>query len=341
LQTAGAAAKAEIDAGATQYASVGPVFPPSSSGRRTALARWITDSKNPLAARVAVNHVWLRHFGIPLAPTVFDFGRNGKPPTNPQLLDHLARSLIDDGWSLKKLHRRIVVSGAYRTAATTVDGSSADSISATNNRIDPDDLRFWRFPTRRMDAESVRDSVLHFAGTLDLTRGGPELDQEAAETTFRRSLYYRHALEKQSLFLKTFDGPGTEECYRRQETVVPQQSLALLNSTMVRDQAIKIAERITSGEMDRSPPDQSMPKRSKPNQTKPVEPTGGTKTAPRGAIDDGAFVDSAIRTLLGRAPLPDEHKRCVEFLAAGPNQADRRGRLIHVLINHHDFVTIR
>src|SRR5206468_1486678 len=137
-------------------------FPTTSTGRRTALARWITDPKNPLTARVAVNHVWARHFGRPLVPTVFDFGKNGRPPAHPAVLDWLAAEFMDNGWSLKHLHRLLVTSRVYRM------DSHSDSASAAQ---DPDNVYLCRMPPRRMEAEVVRDSVLALAGRLDPTLG--------------------------------------------------------------------------------------------------------------------------------------------------------------------------
>ena len=115
-------------------------YPSSSTGRRLALARWITDEANPLAARVAMNHVWLRHFGQAIVPSVFDFGRNGRPPSHPALLDWLAAEFMERGWSMKAMHRLILTSSAYRMA-TTAD--------AANAAIDRDNVYLWRMPSRR------------------------------------------------------------------------------------------------------------------------------------------------------------------------------------------------
>src|SRR5262249_33179522 len=125
-------------------------FPKNSSGRRLALARWITSKDNPLAARVAVNHIWLRHFGAPLVGTVFDFGKHGQPPTHPALLDWLAVEFMERGWSMKRMHRLIVTSTAYR-----MDSSSEPTAAA----LDPDNRWLWRMNVRRMEAETVRDSL--------------------------------------------------------------------------------------------------------------------------------------------------------------------------------------
>src|SRR5262249_41933583 len=146
-----------------------PIFPTTSTGRRLALARWIADRQNPLTARVAMNHLWLRHFGKAIVPTVFDFGRNGRPPSHPALLDWLAAEFMDRDWSMKKLHRLMVTSSAYRM----------DSVNDGPGRaLDPDNRWLWRMNSRRMEAELVRDSVLHVAGNLDLTMGGPDIPHQ-------------------------------------------------------------------------------------------------------------------------------------------------------------------
>ncbi|MCA9268765.1 MAG: DUF1553 domain-containing protein, partial [Planctomycetales bacterium] len=140
-------------------------FPTTSTGRRTALANWIAAESNPLTARVAVNHIWSRHFGRPLVATVFDFGRKGNPPSHPELLDWLAVELVENDWSMKHLHRLIVLSNAYRMS------SSQAGVSSATLQADPDNRFYWRMNPIRMEAQAVRDSLLHLAGDLDLTMG--------------------------------------------------------------------------------------------------------------------------------------------------------------------------
>src|SRR5581483_836041 len=112
-------------------------------GRRLALARWITDQQNPLTARVAMNHVWMRHFGKPLVPTVFDFGRNGQPPSHPALLDWLAAEFMERKWSMKAMNKLIVTSAAYRMDSTPDTAALAR---------DPENVWLWRMNPRRMEA---------------------------------------------------------------------------------------------------------------------------------------------------------------------------------------------
>ncbi len=213
----------------TTYRDVPPNTPylKVSSGRRLALARWIVDRRNPLAARVAVNHVWARHFGEPLVSSMADFGPCAPRPPLADLLDWLAVELIDSGWSLKHLHRLIATSEAYRMR------SSPAGPDDPNLGIDRDNRYLWRMNDRRMEGEVIRDSLLFLAGQLDATMGGPERPVDSAETGTRRSLYYRTARDERIPLLTTFDAANVEECYRRSETIVPQQALAMTNSGMV------------------------------------------------------------------------------------------------------------
>jgi hypothetical protein len=293
-----ALAKAEADLKAPISAAYAPrkiaTYPASSTGRRLALARWIASPENPLTARVLVNHVWLRHFGTALVSTTFDFGRNGRKPSHPELLDWLAAEFVREGWSLKTLHRLLVTSAAYR---------SDSAPDAAGLGKDPENTLYWRMNVRRMESEAVRDGVLYVSGSLDVARGGPELDQESALTTFRRSLYYRHAPEKQAEFLRLFDAANVNECYERSESIIPQQALALANSTLVEAQSKLLAGRLS-----------------------------------REAAGDDAYIGRAFVTILGREPADAERRDCAEFLRGGPRS---REGLVHVLFNHNDFVTIR
>jgi hypothetical protein len=279
-----------------------PKYPSSSTGRRTALAHWIADRHNPLTARVAVNHVWHRHFGQPLVNTMFDFGRNGQPPSHPALLDWLAVEFMDSGWSMKKLHKLIVTSAAYRLDSTP------DSALL---QADPDNRYYWRHAPTRMTAESVRDSMLALAGKLDLQQGGPELPYEQGLTTFRRSLYYRHANEKQMTFLVAFDAATPGECYRRDSSVAPQQALALFNSSLAQLASTTIEERLSK----------------------------------KAELHPSDFVQQAYQVILGRSATDEEVKLCLSFLDEQQKQSSNlkkaRSSLILVLLNHHEFVTIR
>jgi hypothetical protein len=286
-------------------------FPTTSTGRRSALARWLTDPRNPLTARVAVNHVWARHFGRPLVPTVFDFGRKGTPPTHPELLDWLAVELVESGWSLKHLHRLMVTSEAYRMTSTAAGAASAST-------SDPENRWYWRMNPVRLEAEVVRDSLLRLAGELDLASGGPPVDPVAQEASRRRSLYFVHSHNDHHKFLSMFDAASVLECYRRSESIVPQQALALSNSRFALEMAEKIADRF--GEE-------------------------------LGNVSDAAFVRAAFELVLCCTPTVAEQAECeralqewVELLnKEGVSDARRRARrdLVAALVNHNDFITVR
>ncbi len=287
------------------YTPVGPTYPTQSSGRRTALADWITHPDNPLTARVAVNHVWMRHFGQPLVENTFDFGLRSPRPQHAELLDWLAAELIDSGWSMKHLHRLIVSSQTYRQASQLE--SEADQ---HNGEIDPDNHLFWHFNVIRLEAEVIRDAVMAAAGDLDLRMGGPEIDYERGEEVLRRSLYFRHAYEKQMTMLTTFDAASPNECYRRSPSIIPQQALVLSNSQLSRKMASRLAASIRS-ELTRESSNESSASQ--------------------------VFARQAFLRVLGRAPDEQEQAACVEFLQSGQPEMN----LVHALMNHNDFVVIR
>jgi mono/diheme cytochrome c family protein len=267
------AARKACETPPADYPPLLPSYPETSTGRRAALAAWIASKDNPLTARVFVNHVWMRHFGQPLVPTVFEFGKNGRPPSHPALLDWLAVEFMKSDWDVKKLHTLMLTSKAYRMASSFT-GPAADA----NRKLDPDNLLVWRMTPRPLEAEAVRDSLLSVSGLLDATVGGPELDHNDDAAKLRRSLYYRHAPEKSNLFLTTFDGPSPTECYRRPNTVVPQQAMALVNSKVSARAAEAVAKEIT-------------------------------------AKEPAAVVGEAFRRVLLRSPTDQEAKLCAEFLA--------------------------
>src|SRR5205814_2303810 len=137
-----------------------------------------------LTARVAMNHIWMRHFGQAIVTTPSNFGLNGRAPTHPQLLDWLASEFMAQNWSMKAMHRLIVTSSTYRMASTF---DKADA------KVDPENVYLWRMPSRRMEAEVVRDNLLYVGGNLDATVGGPELPPGQTLTSKRRSIYIRNA----------------------------------------------------------------------------------------------------------------------------------------------------
>ncbi|MEN3943837.1 PSD1 and planctomycete cytochrome C domain-containing protein [Prosthecobacter sp. SYSU 5D2] len=249
------------------------VYPETSTGRRLALARWIASEKHPLTARVMVNHVWLRHFGTGLVADVSDFGRRSGTPLHQDILDTLAVRFMESGWSLKQLHREMVLSELYARSSSNA-GADAATLEA-----DPDNACYWRMNPRRMESQVVRDSLLHLAGRLDLTLGGPTLDPVKMESSARRSLYFNHTAQQEHRFLAMFDNANVLDCYRREESVVPQQALALSNSQL----SYECAQTLLKG---------------------------------LGSLDDESFVRRSFLVVLGREALPAELDICLETLGS-------------------------
>lgn len=276
-------------------------FPQTSTGRRAALARWMTSRENPLLARVAVNHIWARHFGRPLVPTVFEFGHKGLPPTHPGLLDWLAVELMEHGWSTRHIHRLITTSRTYALSSSTLD-------AATNAREhDPDNQTYWHARPIRVEAQVVRDSLLFLAGDLDLSQGGPSIPVSEPQSK-RRSLYFVHSHNDHQSFLSMFDDASVLECYRRAESIVPQQALALENSDLALETARRIAGKLG--------PD----------------------------IPDEQFVRDGFMLILSAEPTPEEMSLSIGALRRLSQVSDAsraRTSLIQALLNHNDFVTVR
>jgi hypothetical protein len=196
---------------------------------RMELAQAIVSPDNPLTARVLVNRVWMHHFGQGLVRTPSDFGLRSDPPSHPELLDYLASRFVAEGWSLKKLHRWILLSSVYQQ-------SSEDRPEARAK--DPENLLLWRMNRQRMDLEALRDSLLFVSGTLDETIGGPAVNIVTAPFSKRRSVYGQ--IERQNLpaFFRTFDfATPDSHSPQRFTTTIPQQALFLMNSPFVIEQA--------------------------------------------------------------------------------------------------------
>ena len=203
-----------------------------STGRRTALANWITHANNPFTARVMVNRMWQQHFGRGLATNTSDFGKLGTPPTHPELLDWLATRLVAEGWSLKKLHRLMVTSATYRQ----------DSNHPTAEQADPANTWFARATVQRMDAEQMRDSLLAASGELNLKTGG--VGEDGARSV-RRSVYLKVMRNKPDAVLAAFDAPDRiSHMPQRTVTTTATQSLLLLNSDWARQRANAFARRL-------------------------------------------------------------------------------------------------
>jgi hypothetical protein len=207
---------------------------PYKDGGRLELAKAIASAENPLTARVFVNRVWAEHFGAGLVRTPSNFGLRGDPPTHPELLDWLARAFVAEGWSIKKLHRLIVLSSVYRQSTRDV---------AEFRKSDPLNLLLWRQNRRRLDLEAMRDSILAVSGSLDPAMGGRSVEITTAPYSARRTVYgYVDRLNLANLY-KTFDfavpdmhSPG------RFVTTIPQQALFMMNSPFIMEQAGKLVE---------------------------------------------------------------------------------------------------
>jgi hypothetical protein len=222
-----------LDESPAQYAPL-PTSP-HTTGRRAALAQWLVRPDNPLTPRVFVNRIWQQHFGTGLVATVSDFGRLGEKPSHPELHDWLAVSFVENGWSLKRLHREIVSSQAYQQASVVAPTERA-------RMIDPGNRLLWRQNVRRLRAEQIRDAVLMVSGQLQQAEGGPPED---AADSHRRSVYTKLLRNSRDPLLDVFDLPdritGTGS---RNVTTTPAQSLLLINSERLLTQATAFARRL-------------------------------------------------------------------------------------------------
>jgi hypothetical protein len=220
----------------TPQVIAGPDSQPFQKGSgRLELAEAIVDPKNPLTARVFVNRVWMHHFGTGLVRTPSDFGVRGDVPVHRQLLDHLAAEFMRDGWSIKRLHRRIVLSATYRQSSEFRSDAAA---------VDPENRLFWRMNPRRLDFEQYRDALLFASGNLNLTIGGKSESIVTEPFSKRRTLYAY--VDRQDLpgVFRTFDFPSPDaSAPQRPQTTIPQQQLFGMNSKFVEEQAARVASR--------------------------------------------------------------------------------------------------
>jgi hypothetical protein len=245
---------AVVPRGFVQVVHRGTTPPLVKGSGRLELAEWVASKDNPLTARVYVNRIWSHLFGRGLVATPDNFGASGEKPSHPELLDHLAMTFAEDGWSTKKLIRRLVLSRAYRLASTT---------DAKNYEADPDNTLVWRMSPRRLDAEAIRDAMLLTAGKLDLTppvgsmvatygegyAAGAVLGVPPDQRDFHRSVYLPVTRGSTIESLALFDGvDGSAVVGQRAETVIPGQSHYLLNSPHVLKLAQAAAVRLAEGQ---------------------------------------------------------------------------------------------
>ncbi len=248
---------------------------------RLELARAIADSSNPLTARVMVNRVWQHHFGRGLVGTPSNFGLLGERPTHPELLDHLAAKFVASGWSLKQLHREIMLSATYRLESS---GNTDAELSSLDSRLstDPDNRWLWRQNRRRLEIETWRDSVLAVCGNLDRTQGGPSVNLNDGNNR-RRTLYAAVSRHDLNSTLRLFDFPDpnlTSE--KRVVTTVPMQQLFVLNSDFMVRQAKSLVERLNAEKL----------------------------------TEEGSRIELAYQTLFQRSPAESEKVLGLSFLAA-------------------------
>lgn len=251
----------------TEYGRSHAAEPPFSlpdglEGRRLALARWLTDPRNPLTTRSIVNRIWQYHFGTGLVKTSNNFGAKGARPSHPELLDWLTHDFVSNGWTFKRMHRMIVLSQAYRRSSTSTDPEK-------QNRIDPENRLLAAFPVRRLTAEEIRDSLLQITGELNPELGGlpimPEINMEVAlqprmiqfsiapahqpsrtpQERNRRTIYAYRVRGQADPFLEILNLPNpNESCARRDAAAVTPQAFTLLNSDVMNDRSIALALRI-------------------------------------------------------------------------------------------------
>ena len=288
---------------------------PGSTGRRSALADWLTEPDHPLTARVIVNRLWQQHHGRGIVATPSDFGTIGDPPSHPELLDWLAVELVDRGWSLASIHRLIVTSATYRQSSR---------FDARADAMDPDNLLLWRHRRRRLDGEAIRDAILSASGQLNRRLGGPcifpELPEELTHLSskgdvwpvsedpsdrHRRSLYVFTRRNLRFPFFEAFDRPDTNaSCPVRASTTIAPQALSLLNGRLPNDAARALAARIA----DEAGPDR----------------------------DDR--IDLAYRLTLGRSPDDQERGLARAYLDRAGQGAWSRFAL--ALLNVNEFVYV-
>jgi hypothetical protein len=283
-----------------------PIQPlPGSSGRRAALARWLANPDNPLTARVIVNRLWQHHFGKGLVATPSDFGMRGAAPTHPELLDWLATELVGRGWSLKQMHKLMLMSATYQQSTKASPAALAG---------DPQNELLSRMNRSRLEGEVVRDSLLFLGGRLNTRPGGPGVfpplppEMKAVKgwgtsadpaDHVRRSVYVCARRNLRFPFLEAFDAPDSNQsCPKRERSTTAPQALALLNSSDVTAAAQALAKRLT-------------------DQAATAEEQ----------------IDRAFAIVLARPPSADERDQCRRFLAQSP-----LSELCRALLNVNEFV---
>ena len=269
-----------------------PEVPQDTPHPRAELAKWVTSPGNPLTARVMVNRIWQFHFGRGIVATPNDFGRMGERPTHPELLDYLANEFVSSGFSVKHIHRLILLSSAYR--------QSSNSVNSAEVAKDPDDKLIWKFNRRRLEAEEIRDAMLSISGALNEKQGGPSviipIDKTLIDALYkpsqwavtkdpaehsRRSIYLIFKRNMRLPFMEVFDAPDElVSCPRRESSTHAPQALELLNGDLANRQAELLSKRLDT----------------------------------EAGSDPRKQVDLAYRLVAGRAPSVKEMQESVAFL---------------------------
>jgi hypothetical protein len=281
---------------------------------RDLLAQWITDPKNPLTARVMVNRVWLWHFGRGIVNTPNDFGKRGEAPTHPELLDFLTTRFIESGWSLKKLHKDILLTRAYATASGHLEANAVK---------DPKNEFYWRFDRRRLSAEEIRDTMLTASGQLDPTPGAAHPFPPRGSYVFtqhnpfvgdldkfnhdKRSVYLLQQRFRPNPYLDLFDGADSNQSTpMRVSNNTALQALYSMNAAFVERQAGAIAARVAVEE----------------------------ETAP-------ARLRLAYKLLFGRSPTPFEQQMALEYLRTAKQETRQAWTgLMRVLLASNEFMYV-
>ncbi len=299
----------------------------TTSGRRSALAHWLTSPENPLTARVIVNRIWQHHFGTGIVSTPSEFGIMGQEPSHPELLDWLAHYLIDNSWSLKKLHRLIVSSSTYQQRSRFPENASGSERQSWAKALqqDPQVELLWRYPRWRLEGEAIRDSMLAAAGQINLKTGGPgirpPLPQELVSTLlknqwnvtenasehYRRSIYVFARRNLRYPIFEVFDRPSANaSCPQRNISTTAPQSLHLLNSQFSLDTSNHMARLIRGSSSDRD-----------------------------------AQIEAAFERTLGRPPTKQELTDVAAFFDdQSASEADPLSHLCLSLFNCNEFVTV-
>jgi len=300
-------------------AKITPPEGANSSGRRSALANWLADPANPLTTRVMANRIWHYHFGQGLVGTPSDFGVMGERPSNKELLDYLTATFVKGGWSIKKMHRLIMLSNTYQQS-TKYDAAAA--------KVDPQNKLLWRYNRHRLEGEAIRDSILEVSGRLNLkmggpgvfpplppgvvTRGGWKTESDSSEGE-RRSVYVFVRRNTRYPMFEVFDMPDTHEsCARRNTTITAPQALELLNNDLVVEWSRAMAARVMNDS----------------------------------GLTPEAEVDRAWKLAYSRLPSAEERASALKFmdrqlgLLDKPSRSAAMADLCHMLLNSNEFVYV-